>query len=509
MAAKQSFPIDALGLDRGHSTPLHQQLYRALRSLIAGRILRPGTALPSSRCLAQDLRLARNTVTAAYDQLVTEGYLLARRGARPTIVDLPPGPGPSPDTSVAASPEIRSERGRLLMEQPVHHGLPGRMLFHPGMPDSESFPFATWSRLLARRANFAGEALFGTYHVAGHPDLRVAIAAYLKTARGVYCTPDQIVVTTGAQAALDLLARLLTDPGDDVWVEEPGYYGAQSAFATAGARLLPLHVDETGWRLQPPASPRLRAAYVTPSCHHPLGATMRMEQRLRLIAIAEANDFWIIEDDFDGEYRFQGQPVPAMQGSDRSQRVIYVGTFAKILFPALRLGFMVLPRSLVSGVTRAISITGQFAPLLLQAALADFIEQGHMTKHLRRMRRVYGQRRQLFREIWTNVLGEWGQLVDSEAGMQMVCLLRNGFNDVGISESGREHGVSVSPLSMQYRQANFRSGLLIGYAAADPDRMRRGIDVLHGILREEIAPGVLVKSEVRNRTSDLTRTLVS
>ena len=244
--AKQSFPLDALSLDRGRSLPLHRQLYAALRSQIADRTLQPGTTLPSSRSLAQDLKLGRNTVTAAYDQLVTEGYLCSRSRTRPTVVYLPSAPLLDSEANVAACPEIRSKRGRLLMEQPVHHGLPGRMLFHPGMPDSEYFPFAAWSRLLARRASFAGESLFGTYHVAGHPDLRAAIAAYLKAARGVACTPDQIVITTGAQAALDLLARLLTDPGDEVWVEEPGYYGAQSAFVAAGANLLPLHVDQTG-----------------------------------------------------------------------------------------------------------------------------------------------------------------------------------------------------------------------------------------------------------------------
>jgi GntR family transcriptional regulator / MocR family aminotransferase len=483
--AKQSFPLDALSLDRGRSLPLHRQLYAALRSQIADRTLQPGTMLPSSRSLAQDLKLGRNTVTAAYDQLVTEGYLCSRSRTRPTVVYLPSAPLLDSEANVAACPEIRSKRGRLLMEQPVHHGLPGRMLFHPGMPDSEYFPFAAWSRLLARRASFAGESLFGTYHVAGHPDLRAAIAAYLKAARGVACTPDQIVITTGAQAALDLLARLLTDPGDEVWVEEPGYYGAQSAFVAAGANLLPLHVDQTGWTLETPPSRRLRVAYVTPSCHHPLGATMRMEQRLRLLEIAQTHDLWVVEDDFDGEYRFQGQPIPAMQGSDLSRRVIYVGTFAKILFPALRLGFMVLPPTLTPGVTRAISITGQFAPLLLQAALADFIEQGHMTRHLRRMRRIYADRRQVFRELWVDQLSRWGELGKSEAGIQIIALLNPGINDVHVARCARARGVNVSPLSMQYWHSRPRSGLLIGYAAADFRSMRRGVDALRNILLEQ------------------------
>ena len=384
----------------GHISIARRYMYQALRTAIVDRTLPPGSALPSTRTLALDLALSRNTVTAAYDQLVAEGYLVSRPGARPTVVDLPTGISQAAALEAAEAHQPLSRRGALMASQPVHHGVPGRMIFHPGMPDADHFPFGIWSRMLSRRANFAGDTLFGTYDVAGHPTLRRAIATYLKAARGVRCLPEQIVVTTGAQAALDLLARLLLDPGDTVWMEEPGYYGAQSAFVAAGAKLLPLYVDSSGWSLEPPMHRKLRLVYVTPSCHHPLGATMRMEQRLRLLEIAESRGAWIIEDDFDGEYRFQGQPVPAMHGEDRSQRVIYLGTFAKILFPALRIGFMVLPPDLVPGVTRAISITGQFAPLLLQAALADFIEGGHMARHLRRMRRIYAQRRQLFRTLW-------------------------------------------------------------------------------------------------------------
>src|SRR6185369_2183156 len=221
--------------------------------------------------------------------------------------------------------------------------------------------------------------------------------SYLKIARGVRCRPEQIVVTTGAQAALDLLARILLDAGETVWMEEPGYYGAQAAFVAAGAELVPLHVDNQGWRLAPPTNVTPRVIYVTPACQHPLGMTMRMDQRLRLLELAERLDAYVIEDDFDGEYRFLGRPVQAMQGSDTFDRVIYVGTFAKLLFPALRLGFMVIPEFLLPDFSRLLSITGQFAPLLLQAALADFIDEGHMSMHLKRMRRIYAARRQTFR----------------------------------------------------------------------------------------------------------------
>ena len=478
---RQVLPLDALALDRALAEPLHHQLYRALALLIKDRALPAGSELPSTRSLAADLSLARNTVVAAYDQLVTEGYLLNRAGARPVVVDLPAGLGVQERPPPGPARRPLSKRGETMMCQPFHHGTPGQVAFHPGMPDSRSFPFGVWSRLLARRASFAGETLFGTYNVTGLPALREAIAAYLRTARGVRCTADQIVVTTGAQAAFDLLARLLLDPGEYVWMEEPGYYGAHSAFTAAGARLAPLPVDLEGWQLDPPASaPRL--VYVTPACQHPLGVTMRMEQRLRLLELADQYDAWVIEDDFDGEYRFQGRPIPAMQGSDTSGRVIYVGTFAKILFPALRLGFMVLPPALCENITHAISTTGQFAPLLLQAALADFITEGLMARHLRRMRRIYAGRRQLFHELCEARLSGRLTLLSGEAGIQVVGYLEEPIEDTRLAEFARRFGLNLSPLSKHFRHKEARSGLVLGYAACDEAQMHNGIRKLSEII---------------------------
>src|SRR5262245_11188011 len=273
---REAFPLDALSLDRSRVEPLHRQVYQALSDLIRDRTLAAGSTLPSTRSLASDLAVSRNTVVAAYEQLATEGYLSNRAGACPTVVDLPPIPDVQERLPSKVSSGQLSRRGELMMRQPVHHGRPGQVAFHPGMPDAEHFPFGIWSRLLARRANAAGGALFGTYDVPGLPALRKALASYLRTARGVRCSPEQIVVTTGAQAAFDLWARLLVDQGESVWMEEPGYIGAQSAFVCAGARLEPLNVSSEGWQLDPPAT-RPRLVYTTPACHHPLGVTMRME----------------------------------------------------------------------------------------------------------------------------------------------------------------------------------------------------------------------------------------
>jgi GntR family transcriptional regulator/MocR family aminotransferase len=275
-----------------------------------------------------------------------------------------------------------------------------------------------------------------------------------------------------------LLARLILDPGDCVWMEEPGYYGAHSAFVAAGGVLRPLFVDDSGWRLEsePAESPRL--IYITPSCQHPLGMTMHVKQRLRLLEIARIRGAFIIEDDFDGEYRFVGQPIPSLQGYDQSGHVIYVGTFAKILFPALRLGFMVAPLGLAPKVARALSITGQFAPLLLQAALADFIEQGHMARHLRRMRRIYAQRRQLFFELCEAELGQDIRLSQGDAGIQIAGVLTSAGDDSAICEEARRLGLNVSPLSMQYRHRDPVQGLLLGYAACDEPTTRKGLRLL-------------------------------
>jgi GntR family transcriptional regulator/MocR family aminotransferase len=484
---RQAFPMDALAIDRSADEPIHRQLYRQIAAMIRGRRLAPGSELPSTRALAEDLGLARNTIVGAYDQLTTEGYLASRQGARPVVVDLPVHATDTGDRpATAAIPRPLSRRGESLMRQPFHHGSPGRFAFHPGMPDHQSFPFGVWGRLLARRATFGADTLFGTYHVTGLPALKEAIAGYLVSARGVRCSPEQIVVTTGAQAAFDLLARLLLDPGDTVWLEEPGYYAAKATFTVAGANIVPLVVDRDGWQInQPEVAPRL--IYVTPACQHPLGITMRMDQRLRLFEIAERNNSWIIEDDFDGEYRFQGRSVPAIQSMDYADRVIYVGTFAKLLFPALRLGFMVLPPGLCEGIPHALSTTGQFAPLLLQAALADFIDEGHMSRHLKRMRRIYADRRKVFYELCESELADLMTLSPAEAGIQVVASLHDGHDDLEVVRHADRLGVNASPLSKYYWSSR-GNGLVLGYAACTKAQSETGIRRLRQAIEQARRP---------------------
>jgi GntR family transcriptional regulator / MocR family aminotransferase len=474
-----------LKIDHAGAESLNRQLYRQLRSLIERQALASGSALPSTRVLAKDLGIGRNTVIAAYDQLGLEGYVRIRAGAAPIIRELPSVEA----RDVIVQPRIDaglSARGRIMSTQPFHHGSPGRTAFHPGLPDADNFPFNTWSKLLTRRGKLARHDLFGTYHINGYPALRDAIARYLIASRGINCRAEQIIVTNGAQAAFDLLARLLLDPGDTVWMEEPGYYGAGAAFVCAGGRLEPLAVNMDGWQLDPPARiPRL--IFVTPSCHHPLGLTMQMEQRLRLIALARTWGTWIIEDDFDGEYRFTGQPIPALLGIGDASRTVYVGTFAKILFPAMRLGFMVVPEDMCDSIAATLSATGQFAPLLTQAALADFINEGHLTRHLRRMRRIYAGRRQFFLDQCERHLPDWIDVHPAESGIQLVGRLRHGMQDMVVAGRARAHDVNVSPLSIQYRHGQAIQGLVMGFAASDERATLAAVQRLQAVFRAQLS----------------------
>ena len=300
-----------------------------------------------------------------------------------------------------------SRRGQTIVNGPQPPRNAGVINFHPGVPETASFPFSIWSSLLVRNSRSRDESLMGYLSFAGHPGLRATIASNISVSRGINCTADQVIIVTGAQAALDLVSRVLMDEGDHVWMEEPGYLGAKSAFLASGAKLAALKVDRRGWNLADPDLPPPRLIYVTPSCQWPFGTIMRIEERLQLLDIAERHGAWVIEDDYDGEYRFRGRPVPALRGLDHSDRVVYIGSFGKTLIPALRIGYLIVPRELSDSFDKAVSITGQFAPLILQATVNDFIKQGYFATHLKRMRRLYARRQANFIKLCREHLGEW------------------------------------------------------------------------------------------------------
>lgn len=484
MMTRASYPLDFLRLDAVAREPLYRQLCDQLRALILEGSLPGGARLPSIRALASKLVIGRNTVISAYDQLAAEGYLESRQGSGTRVVNLGEHllrvAGPGQQQSPGPMPAL-SSRGEIMTEQPRVRSVPGKPAFHPGTPELASFPFKVWSRLLARKARFGGEDLFGYHYLTGLPDLRRIIASYITGSRRVRCTADQIVITTGGQAALDLLARLLLDEGDAVWMEDPGYLGAQSAFISAGARLIPLAVGRDGWRIATDVSPKPRLIYLTPSCQHPLGVTMPLEQRLTILEFARTERIWIIEDDFDGEYTLRGQPIPAIQGLSEDSPVIYVGSFAKTLFPSMRLGFIVLPMNLADRAKLAINFTGQFAPLILQAALADFMEQGHFFLHLNRMRRLYGPRRRYFLKLCEDYLGEWLEPLDGRAGIQITAFLKNSADDQAIAGEALRRGVNLVPLSMYFRSLPPRSGFVMGYAGTPEATMEESFRTLREV----------------------------
>ncbi len=478
-----SYPLDLFTLQPHATAPLHRQLCDQLRELILGGAIPAESRLPSIRTFAGELAISRNTVITALDQLSAEGLLESRRGSGIHVARIGGAGRPRPrDGDKCPTTPRLSARGELMSAQPRVRTFPGRTAFHPGTPDLAEFPFKTWSRLLTRHARLGKEDLFGYHYMSGHPDLRRMIAAFMSTMRRVRCSPDQIVITTGGQAGLDLLARLLIADGDTVWMEEPGYLGARGAFLGAGARLYPLRVGRNGWQMPDCDAPTPRLIYLTPSCQHPLGVTMPLDQRVAILDIARAADAWVIEDDFDGEYTFRGQPLPAMQGLDDQSRVIYVGTFSKTLFPAMRLGFMVLPGDLAVRIKPAISLTGQFAPLVLQAALADFIEEGSFFLHLNRMRRLYGRRRAHFLRLVADMLGEWLDPIDGRTGIQVASPFRMPIDDHAVVRAAATAGVNIAPLSLYFLDEPRQPGLMMGYAGVPESEMDRLFPVLRNIV---------------------------
>jgi GntR family transcriptional regulator / MocR family aminotransferase len=294
----------------------------------------------------------------------------------------------------------------------------------------------------------------------------------------VNCRAEQVIVVTGAQAALDILARTLTDEGDVAWMEEPGYIGARTALLASGARLAPLRVSEEGWAIADATLPAPRLIYVTPSCQWPFGTTMRLEERLQLLAVAERHGAWIVEDDYDGEYRFRGKPVSAMQGLDRSDRVIYVGTFGKTLFSSLRLGFMVVPIELADAFEQAVNATGHFPPLILQATLADFIRGGYFATHLRRMRLLYASRQQQFIALCRAHLSDWMTVIENDSGIQLLGRFVQPLDDREVAKLAVSFGVSAQPISANYFVDSPLHGLLLGYAGLNE---RQSVAAMRGL----------------------------
>jgi len=351
--------------------------------------------------------------------------------------------------------------------------------FRLSEPAVDHFPLAIWSRLVARHSRITTRDAMTYGSPMGSLPFRHAVAAYLRTARAVRCEAEQIMVVSGSQQALEITARVLVDPGDRVWVEEPGYGGARDALALAGARLVPVPVDASGLDVSAGIErcPRARAAYVTPSHQYPLGVTMTAARRMQLLEWGQATGAWLIEDDYDSEYRYESQPIAALQGLDRDARVIYIGTFSKVLFPALRVGYLVIPHDLVGRFAAVRDALDICPPALNPAVLADFITEGHFARHLRRTRALYAERRAALVEALRRELSPLLNVVGAEAGFHLTAILAARSGDRAVSERASRDGLWAMPLSACYLGPPAHQGLVLGYggtsAAQIPSAVRR------------------------------------
>ena len=474
--------------------PLYRRVYLALKTKIRAGGLGPAARVPSTRALARDLGVSRNTVMLAYEQLAAEGYLVSRhRGATSVARVGPPRPALAPARPAAERPAAISAYARRLTARldlaPSHPPGPRPTLrydFRYGRPAVDEFPREIWRRLLAAHARCASADALGYGSPAGHAPLRVALSEYLGRARGVVSDPDRIVVVNGTQQALDLLARVLLDPGDGAVVEEPHYPGATIPFEAVGARLLRVPVDADG--LDPARLPggaqRPRLAYVTPCHQFPTGVIMPLERRLALLRWASRVGAWVVEDDYVSEFRYEGHPLEALQSLDRDERAIYLGSFSKTLFPALRVGYLVLPPALVGPVLAAKWAADRFSAPLYQGALADLIASGQFERYLRRAgARNAGRRRALITTLRER-FGDRVEIAGENTGVHLVVWV----NDVppreldGLIARAARAGVGIYPVTPSYAEPPQRPGLLFGYAALSEGEIRAGVRRLAEVL---------------------------
>lgn len=493
---KGTRPLPGPRLEVGATVPLHRQLYSRIRTLILSGQLAAGSRLPSTRALAASLSVSRNTVLAAVAQLCAEGYLEGRHGSGTYVAKQVPdellkarGNGAGVPRQTQA-PRSLSARGALIagaVRTPLPAltpGRPERPAFTIGLPDLESFPLAQWTRDLAQCWRRSPRELMRYNDPAGYRPLREAIATRLVTTRGVRCSADEVVIVTGSQQALEFAGRMLLDPGDPVWIEDPGYIGARAALIAAGARVIPVPVDQEGLDVDAGMArePAARLVFVTPSHQFPLGSTLSLARRLALIEWASRTGAWVLEDDYDSEFRYISRPLTALQGIDTEGRVIYVGTFSKVLFPALRLGYMVAPADLVDALVAAHMSTDIHAHILEQAGLAEFIQAGHLDRHVRRMRVTYAERQAVLVEAVKQQLTGFLDIEPSGSGLHLVGWLRNGLDDRVVSREAAAHGVDVWPLSLHYVNPGPGSAILLGYAGMTPAEIRAGVQTLAMLL---------------------------
>jgi GntR family transcriptional regulator/MocR family aminotransferase len=475
--------LQAISIDRGTRHTLGTQISASLRNLILSGVMTAGERMPASRTLAQELGVARTTIVEAYERLVAEGILEARVGAgtfvsdalnaeRPAAVAASP---PRPVKSVRLSKAMADASGRFATRL-SHEPRP----FTTAMPGFDAFPMAQWARLSSKHWRADRHQVLGYARPQGLQSLRYAIASHLRAYRGIDCVWQQIFIVAGAQQAFQLIAATLIDAGDKVWFENPGAIGARNSLILSGADLVPVPVDDNGLDVDAglARSSNFRLAFVTPSHQQPLGAKMSLERRLALLKAAEDCGAWIIEDDWDGEFCFSGRPMPTLKGIDVAGRVIYVGTFSKSLFPALRLGFLLAPEALVASFHTSLEAFSPGVPTISQAIVSDFITEGHFATHIRRMRKLYAERYQALLDCSAARLGDWLELVPTNTGMHTVAFTRNGLDADRISTVMADRGITMTPLSRFCIEPIRQQGVVLGFSAFTPSQIECAVEIL-------------------------------
>ena len=481
--------VPLIALDKRKKCPIYRQVYDWFRTAITEGRLRPGQRVPSTRSLAVELQISRISVFNAYEQLHSEGYLETLHGSGTCVARTIPDDAlaikvakaqEGPEMTRKGGQRQLSRRGTGWTHMPAQSWLDNLGPFRVSLPALDQFPVDVWSKLVVRYCRRQSRSMMAYGDAKGYLPFREAIAGYLSTVRGVRCQPSQVLVTTGSQQGLHISAQVLLNPGDRLLFEEPGYPGARQAFTTAGAQLVPIEVDQDSISVTGiiRRGRNARAVYVTPSHQYPLGMTMSAARRMLLLNWAARSGAWIIEDDYDSEYRFESHPIASLQGLDTNGRVIYVGTFSKVMFPALRLGYIVVPTDLVPAFSAARDAADIFSATLYQAALTDFIREGHFARHIRRMRVLYMARRQALVDAIRSQMAEMLEVVGSQAGMHLVGLLPHGTDDVAVSREAARRGISAMPLSVCFLKKPARGGLILGYGGTSNQQIRDGVHKL-------------------------------
>ncbi len=490
--------LSALPLERGAATPLFRQLYAEVKQAILRGALTPGMRLPPTRALCQLLGVSRQTVLNAYAQLMAEGYLDGTVGKGTFIsAHLPlqaraaPPPGaPSPSAAAGLVRPLSARGAAYAGAMRATRGHDGAVrAFRPSMPGLDLFPFDLWSRLEARRWRRPGHHL-GYADPAGFAPLRELLCVYLRAARAVNCTPEQIIITSGSQQALYLLAALLLGPGDRVWVESPGYPGASAPLVALGAHVCTVPVDAGGMDVAFGAAhyPDASMVLTTPSHQLPLGVTMSLQRRLELLRWAGAAGAWVVEDDYDSEYRYDGAPLASLHSLDRGASTVYVGTLSKVLFPSLRLGYVVAPPALVEPLVRAKAVLDRHTALAPQMVLADFMEAGHFTRHIRRSREAYRERRDAIVGGVAALLADELACGPADTGLDLCVHFRRPYEEAAVARAAADAGIDLRALSYYANPAAVSAcavapGLLLGFAAVPPAQIKAGLACLADVLR--------------------------